>query len=104
MMELRLHRVAVLRPFTRFLSHVGAPVERGFRRSGLPYYSLENANNYVPSHRFYAFVADMAAREQMEDLGFQAGQYLGAKAGANPAGLKGVFFRWLGKRLERGIG
>jgi AraC-like DNA-binding protein len=53
-------------------------VERGFRRSGLPYYSLENANNYVPSHRFYAFVADMAAREQMEDLGFQAGQYLGA--------------------------
>jgi hypothetical protein len=32
------------------------------------------------------------------------GQYLGAKAGANPTGLKGVFFRWLGKRLERGIG
>lgn len=32
------------------------------------------------------------------------GQYLGAKAGANPAGLKGAFFRWLGRRLERGIG
>ena len=32
------------------------------------------------------------------------GQYLGAKAGAEPAGLKGVFFRWLGRRLERGIG
>lgn len=32
------------------------------------------------------------------------GQYLGAKAGANPPGLKGVFFRWLGKKLERGIG
>jgi rhamnosyltransferase len=32
------------------------------------------------------------------------GQYLGAKAGGNAAGLKGVFFRWLGKRLERGIG
>ncbi len=31
-------------------------------------------------------------------------QYLGAKAGASPTGLKGVFFRWLGKRLERGIG
>ena len=32
------------------------------------------------------------------------GQYLGAKAGANPRGLKGAFFRWLGRRLERGIG
>ena len=32
------------------------------------------------------------------------GQYLGAKAGADPKGLKGVFFRWLGRRLERGIG
>lgn len=32
------------------------------------------------------------------------GQYLGAKAGADPAGLQGVFFRWLGRRLERGIG
>ncbi len=32
------------------------------------------------------------------------GQFLGAKAGANPPGLKGLFFRWLGKRLERGIG
>lgn len=32
------------------------------------------------------------------------GQFLGAKAGANPRGLKGVFYRWLGRRLERGIG
>jgi rhamnosyltransferase len=32
------------------------------------------------------------------------GQYLGAKAGANPGGAKGLFLRWLGRRLERGIG
>ena len=32
------------------------------------------------------------------------GQYLGAKAGADPKGLRGVFFRWLGRRLEKGIG
>lgn len=32
------------------------------------------------------------------------GQYLGAKAGSNPRGWRGVFYRWLGKRLERGIG
>jgi rhamnosyltransferase len=32
------------------------------------------------------------------------GQSLGAKAASPPAGLGGVFLRWLGKRLERGIG
>lgn len=32
------------------------------------------------------------------------GQYMGAKAGANPSGLKGLAMRWLGRRLERGIG
>lgn len=32
------------------------------------------------------------------------GQYLGAKAGAAPPGLRGWFLRWLGRRLERGIG
>ena len=31
-------------------------------------------------------------------------QYLGAKAGSDPKGLEGLFFRWLGRRLERGIG
>jgi rhamnosyltransferase len=32
------------------------------------------------------------------------GQYLGAKAGASPRGVRGVFLRWLGRRLERGVG
>ena len=32
------------------------------------------------------------------------GQYLGAKAGANLPGPEGMFYRLLGKRLERGIG
>lgn len=32
------------------------------------------------------------------------GQFLGARAGAGPKGLKGLFYRWLGRRLERGIG
>jgi rhamnosyltransferase len=32
------------------------------------------------------------------------GQYLGAKAGAAPGGWRGALLRWLGKRLERGIG
>ena len=32
------------------------------------------------------------------------GQYLGAKAGADPVGMKGWLLRWLGRLLERGIG
>lgn len=32
------------------------------------------------------------------------GQYLGAKAGAGKRGLRGAAWRWLGRRLERGIG
>jgi rhamnosyltransferase len=32
------------------------------------------------------------------------GQYLGAKAGGSPRGARGAFFRWLGRRLVRGIG
>ncbi len=32
------------------------------------------------------------------------GQYLGAKAGADANGFAGAFLRWLGRRLERGIG
>lgn len=32
------------------------------------------------------------------------GQFLGAKAGLTNTGWKGLFYRWLGKRLERGIG
>ncbi|GAB4157116.1 MAG: hypothetical protein Fur0037_25240 [Planctomycetota bacterium] len=32
------------------------------------------------------------------------GQYLGAKAGLARPGIRGAFYRWLGRRLERGIG
>ena len=32
------------------------------------------------------------------------GQYLGAKVGKAPPGLRGALHRWLGRRLERGIG
>ena len=73
-----LHRVAILRPFSQFLFDVGAPVERGFQRVGLPYGALENVDNHVPSQRFYAFLIDMALREGIEDLGFHVGQRFGA--------------------------
>jgi len=70
--------VAILRPFARFLSDVGAPVEGGLQRIGLPHAVLERADNYIPSHRFYAFLVSMAQREGIEDLGFRVGQRYGA--------------------------
>lgn len=73
-----LHRVAVVRPFAHFLADIGAPIERGFQRAGLPFAALENLNNYVPSQRFWAFVGDMARSEGIEDLGFRVGLQFGA--------------------------
>ena len=78
MSELRLHRVAILLPYARFLDEIGAPVESGFRRARLPYDCLDDPNNYVPSQSFYGFVADMAHRERMPYLGFHVGQSFGA--------------------------
>jgi AraC-like DNA-binding protein len=74
-----VHRVAVLRPFTNFLDDVGASIERGFRLAGLPVCALDDINNYVPSHRFWRFLVDMAHREGIHDLGFRVGQRYGAK-------------------------
>jgi hypothetical protein len=73
-----LHRVAVLQPFTQFLADVGAPVERGFQQTGLSVCALEDVNNYVPSHRFCAFLVGMAQSQGIEDLGFRVGDTFGA--------------------------
>jgi AraC-like DNA-binding protein len=73
-----MHRVAVVRPFAQLLTRIGAPVERYFRQAGLPFAALEDADNYVPSERFLAFVVNAAQREGIEALGFRVGQEHGA--------------------------
>ena len=61
--------------------------------------------NYVKSLNLPAEQEAPALKWTVDYCKWQCwGQYLGAKAGANPTGWKGLFFRWLGKRLERGIG
>ena len=75
-----MHRVAVVRPFAAFLADIGAPVEREMRRVGLPYSALENADNFVPSQRFWSFLVDMSHREGIVDLGFRVGQRFGANS------------------------
>jgi AraC-like DNA-binding protein len=82
MAPIPLHKVALISPFSQFLSEVGAPVRRGFQRAGLPYGVLENLDNCVPSQRFYSFVRDMALREGIEELGFHVGRRFGADVAA----------------------
>jgi len=72
-----VHRVAVVLPFAQVLTDIGASVERGFRQAGIPICALENANNYVPSHRFWTFLVNMANKEGIPDLGFRVGQTFG---------------------------
>ena len=78
-----LHRIAIVLPFVNFLSEIGAPVERGIRQAGLPVSALDNANNHVPSQRFWAFAGSMAHSEGIEDLGYRVGEKYGANC-ANP--------------------
>ena len=78
MESIPVHRVAVVRPFARFLADIGAPVEREFVQAGLPYCALENVNNYIPSHRFWAFLVNVAHAEGIRDLGFRVGERFGA--------------------------
>ena len=75
-----LHRVAVVRAFTEFLAAVGAPFESGFRRAGLPVCALEDENNFIPSHRFWSFLVDMAYSQDIPELGFHVGQKFGANS------------------------
>jgi AraC-like DNA-binding protein len=44
----------------------------------LPVCALEDVNNFVPSHRFWAFLVDMASSQDIPDLGFHVGQKYGA--------------------------
>lgn len=74
-----VHRVAVVRPFTRLLEDIGAPVERWFRRAGLPLHALEDVNNFIPSHHFYKFLVGAARAEGIMDLGFIVGEKYGAE-------------------------
>ena len=82
---------------------VGIPTYAAVR-AGIPDATREHVD-YVKSLKLPPELEGPALQWTRDYVKWQVwGQYLGAKAGANPRGLKGLFFRWLGKRLERGIG
>lgn len=73
-----LHRIAVVIPFTQFLTELGAPVEKGLQQVKIPAQALDDINTYVPSQNFWAFVGNMSRNEDINDLGFRVGKEFGA--------------------------
>ncbi len=73
-------------------------------KDGIPHATKEHVD-YVLSLGLPAAEEAAALEWTREYVKWQCwGQYYGALAGSNPRGLKGLLLKWLGRRLERGIG
>jgi len=86
-----LHRAATALPFIDYLHRKGAPVERELLRAGLPVVAMDDPDCFIPSRNYWDFIANIADRAGLKDLGFQVGRQSGANA-ADPG---------LAKRLRR---
>ena len=75
-----LHRTTIIRPFTAFLSEVGAPVHRILQQVKLPTLALDDPDYYISSLAFWMFVEKMIAKEGIENLGYLVGRQAGANA------------------------
>ena len=82
-----LNRTTSLQGFVTFLRTLGAPVDRGLRRAQLPVWFEELPHGWVPSTQQWQFIADMARREGIPDLGLQVALTEG------PQGLDPTFGR-----------
>ncbi len=82
---------------------VGIPSSQA-RKQGIVQATKEHLD-YVRSLKLPAAQEAAALRWTADYVRWQCwGQYLGAKAGSNHRGWKARVWRWLGKRIERGIG
>ncbi|MDH3889417.1 MAG: AraC family transcriptional regulator [Gammaproteobacteria bacterium] len=75
-----LHRVATAQPFMDYLHQQGAPVERELQRAYLPVQAMNDPDCFIPSHHYWNFIANVANREGIKDLGFLVGLHSGANA------------------------
>jgi AraC-like DNA-binding protein len=80
MTALPLHRVATAIPFIDYLHQSGAPVARELRRARLPVLAMDDPDAFIPSRNYWTFIANVARRNGMEDLGFRVGLQAGANA------------------------
>jgi hypothetical protein len=80
MNPLPLHRVATAMPFIHFLHEQGASVGWELRRAKLPVLAMNDPDCFIPSRNYWNFIANVADREGIKDLGFLVGQQSGANA------------------------
>ncbi len=80
MQTIPLHRTIIIRPFTKFLTEIGAPVNRTLQQVKLPTLALDDPGYYISSLAFWAFTEKMAAVEDIQDLGFLVGRHSGANS------------------------
>lgn len=58
-------------PYVEFLIKVGAPVDRWLERCKLPFHIYEDPYTYLPTMKYWEFVALAEQKEGMEDLGLR---------------------------------
>ena len=75
-----LHRVATALPFMDYLHQYGAPLERELQRARLPVLAMNDPDCFIPSRNYWNFIANVANREGIKDLGFLVGLHSGANA------------------------
>ena len=75
-----LHRVATVMPFIHYLHQADARVERELKRTSLPVMAMDDPDCFIPSHNYWDFIANVAEREGIRDLGFLVGLQSGADA------------------------
>ena len=75
-----LHRVAAALPFINYLRHSGIALERELQRARLPVLAMDDPDCFIPSRNFWTFIANVAEREGIKDLGFLVGLQSGANA------------------------
>ncbi len=80
MEPIALHRTTILRPFTVFLADIGAPIDRTLQQVKLPILALDDPDYYIPSLAFWKFVEKIAAKENIQELGFLVGNQFGVNA------------------------
>ncbi len=80
MKTIPVHRTTIIRPFTAFLSEVGAPVSRMLQQVKLPALAIDDPDYYISSLAFWMFVEKMIAKEGIENQGYLVGRQADANA------------------------
>lgn len=78
-----LHRVATVLPFIIYLRQQNVPIEKELIRAKLPVAAITDPDCFIPSKNYWNFIANVAERERVQDMGF----VVGLKSGSNAADL-----------------